>query len=293
MIPETVEVRRARPLLGTLVEIAARGGNGARVAQAVASAFAVMGTVHRLMSFHDSASDVTRLNRRAARTPIRVHAWTFAVLEEAQKVARASNGLFDVTVASVLTRQRILPATPGAPVPHRRASFRDVRLLPGLRVRFSRPLLLDLGGIAKGFAVDRAIDCLRTAGVCSGVVNAGGDLRCFGPAPHRVHVRDPIRPDRLLPLAELRDGAIATSAAYFSTMHRAGRPVSALVHPRRPAFVPSGSVSVAARRCVTADAWTKVILLGGPRFLGRARRAGAFAHLLAAVPPVGGLASCG
>ena len=198
-MPDLLEVRRARPLLGTLVEITARGGAAPRVAEAVDAAFAAIAAVHRLMSFHDRASDVTRLNRCAARTPVRVHAWTFAVLREAQEVAQASAGLFDVTVASVLTRHRLLPGTPGAPVPHRSASFRDIRLLPGLRVRFSRPLLLDLGGIAKGFAVDRAIDCLRAAGVCSGVVNAGGDLRCFGPVPHRVHVRDPNCPDRLLP----------------------------------------------------------------------------------------------
>jgi len=252
---ELLEVRRARPLLGTLVEIAAQGGDAAALAEAVAAAFGAIATVHRLMSFHERASDVVRMNRRAARTAVHVHPWTFAVLREAQGVAEASDGIFDVTVASILARHRLLPRTPGAPVPHPSASFRDVRLLPGLRVRFSRPLLLDLGGIAKGFAIDRAIDSLRAAGVRSGVVNAGGDLRCFGPAARRVHVRDPGCPDRLLPLAELRDGAIATSAVYFSRSRRAGRTVSALVHPRRPAFVPSGSVSVAAHYCVTADAW--------------------------------------
>jgi FAD:protein FMN transferase len=290
---EPLEVRRARPLLGTVVEIAVQGGRAAALAEAVDAAFGAIATVHRLMSFHDRASDVVRMNRRAARTAVHVHPWTFAVLQEARGVAEASNGIFDVTVASVLVRQRLLPRTPGAPVPHRCASFRDVQLLPGLRVRFSRPLLLDLGGIAKGFAVDRAIDSLRAAGVRSGVVNAGGDLRCFGPVARRVHVRDPGCPDRLLPLAELRDGAIATSAVYFSRSRRAGRSVSMLVHPRRLAFVPPGSVSVAARRCVTADAWTKVILLGGPRFLGRAKRAGAFAHVLTTVPAGRGPVPCG
>ena len=103
----------------------------------------------------------TSLNRRAARTAVRVHPWTYAVLEEAQRVAEASNGVFDITVAALLVRRGLLPAARGRPVPHRSASFRDIRLLSGSRVRFLRPLLLDLGGIAKGFAVDRAIDCLR------------------------------------------------------------------------------------------------------------------------------------
>ncbi len=287
-----LEVRRARPLLGTLVEISVRSDDAARMTRAVEAAFTAIAKAHRLMSFQERASDVTRLNRCAARTPVRVHPWTFAVLEEAQRVAQASNGVFDITVASVLARRGLQRARRGAPVPHRCASFRDIRLLPGLRVRFAQPLLLDLGGIAKGFAVDRAIDCLRGAGMPSGVVNAGGDLRCFGPVVQRVHVRDPGCPGRLLPLAELRDGAVATSAAYASRSVRGGRAVSALVHARRPAFVPAASVSVAAQRCITADAWTKVILLGGRRFLGRARRAGAFAWVVAPTVDAGNPDAC-
>jgi thiamine biosynthesis lipoprotein len=232
------------------------------------------------MSFHARDSDVSRLNRHAWRTALRVHPWTYAVLAEAQRVARASEGLFDVSVARVLVARGLLPAPRGVRVPDPRACYRDIRLLPGFRVRFHRPLLLDLGGIAKGFAVDRALQRLRSAGIDSALVNAGGDLRCFGPAAQRVHVRDPRAPWRLLPLAELRNGAIATSATYFSLRRRAGRDVCAQVDPRGGRGVPAGSVSVAARRCITADAWTKVLLLGGARFLGRARRAGAIGRLL-------------
>ncbi|HXV08996.1 MAG TPA: FAD:protein FMN transferase [Burkholderiales bacterium] len=279
-MPDALELRRARPLLGTLVEIAARASEPEPLACAIEAAFATVAQVHRLMSFHARDSDVSRLNRWAWRTALRVHPWTYAVLQEAQRVARASGGLFDVSVARILVARRLLPAPRGARVPDRRACCRDIRLLSGFRVRFDRPLLLDLGGIAKGFAVDRAVQRLRSAGVESALVNAGGDLRCFGAAVQRVHVRDPRAPWRLLPLAELSNGAIATSAAYFTRQRRAGRDVCAQVDPRGGRGVPAGSVSVAARRCITADAWTKVLLLGGARFLGRARRAGAIGRLL-------------
>jgi thiamine biosynthesis lipoprotein len=279
-MPDTPELRRAQPWLGTLVEIAARGREREHVACAIDAAFATVSRVHRLMSFHARDSDVSRLNRRAWRSAQRVHPWTYAVLQEAQRVAQASDGLFDVSVARVMVARRLLPAPRGVRVPDRRACFRDIRLLPGFRVRFHRPLLLDLGGIAKGFAVDRAVQRLRSAGVESGLVNAGGDLRCFGPVARRVHVRDPRAPSRLLPLADLSNGAIATSAAYFTRQRRAGRDLSAQVDPRGRAGVPRGSVSVAARSCMIADAWTKVLLLGGARFLGRARRAGAIGLLL-------------
>jgi thiamine biosynthesis lipoprotein len=278
----TDEMRRARPLLGTLVEIRASAADSEVLAAAIDSAYRAVSRVHALMSYHRPRSDVGRINRLAWRTPVRVHPWTYAVLREAQRVARASGGLFDVSVAHDLVTRRVLPAPRGVRVPARGANYRDIRLLPGLRVRFARPLLLDLGGIAKGFAVDRAVDRLRVAGARSGVVNAGGDLRCFGPCSERVHVRHPADPGLLVPLAELREGALATSAAYFTRRRLAGREVSAQVHPHRPRFVPTDSVSVAAARCVTADAWTKVLLLGGARLLGRARRAGAFGYLLRA-----------
>lgn len=278
----TLELSRTQPLLGTLVVIRVNGDDQAALARATDSAFVAVARVHELMSFHHPRSDVGRMNLLAWRAPMRVHPWTYAVLEEAQRVAGASGGLFDISVAHRLVAHRLLPARRGAPAPDRRATYRDIRLLPGFRVRFARPLLLDLGGIAKGFAVDQAVERLRAAGVRSGVVNAGGDLRCFGPLTERVHVRHPRSPALLVPLADLRDGAIATSAAYFSRRRYAGRDVSAQVHPRRPGFVPVDSVSVAAARCVTADAWTKVLLLGGARLLGRARRAGAFGYVLRA-----------
>ena len=278
----THEMQRARPLLGTLVQIRVSGEDRDALAGAIESAFRTVARVHALMSYHRARSDVGRINRFAWRTPVRIHPWTHAVLREAQRVAGASGGLFDVSVARQLVARRVLPALRSARVPVRGASYRDIRLLPGFKVRLARPLLLDLGGIAKGFAVDRAVERLRAAGVHSGTVNAGGDLRCFGPRSERVHVRHPADPSLLLPLAELREGAIATSAAYFTRRRIAGREVSAQVHPRRPGFVPRDSVSVAAARCITADAWTKVLLLGGARLLGRARRAGAFGHLLRA-----------
>jgi thiamine biosynthesis lipoprotein len=256
-------------------------GDAARAQRAINSAFAAVQRVHRLMSFHDPRSDVSRLNRRAWRTPLRVHPWTCAVLHEALRVASASGGLFDVTVAPRLVRWGQLPRPAGAPSPHPRAWAGDVILLPGQRVRFRRRLWIDLGGIAKGFAVDRAVDALRAAGVDAGVVNAGGDLRVFGAHDQAVHVRDPGAPGRMLPLALLRNRALATSAIYFSGRPHRGSHASAIAHPARAhPFAGTHSVSTVASRCVRADAWTKVLLLAGPAALGRARRAGVQARIL-------------
>src|SRR2546423_10672087 len=90
--------RRARPLLGTLVEISAAGA-GPCVHAAIGAAFAAIERVQRLMSFHDPRSDISRVNRWADRKPIAVDAWTWAVLARAQMISQASAGAFDITTA--------------------------------------------------------------------------------------------------------------------------------------------------------------------------------------------------
>ncbi|HSR64908.1 MAG TPA: FAD:protein FMN transferase, partial [Xanthomonadaceae bacterium] len=209
-----MRVERARPLLGTLVAVRAEGP-GARVEAGIARAFEAIATVQAAMSFHDPASELSRLNRHAFDAPQLVDGPTWRVLRAALALARASGGRFDPTVGGRLVAWRQLPA-PSRTQVDPAADCRDVQLGRGRRVRFRKPLWLDLGGIAKGFAVDRAVAALRAAGVRSGVVNAGGDLRVFGDAPEVVHVRDPAAPGLARPLLQLRAGAVATSAGYFS-----------------------------------------------------------------------------
>ena len=257
----SASVRRCRPLLGTFVEITAHG-DLSEVGRAVDAAFASVERVQRLMSFHDPASGLSRLNREAARHPVTVDAWTFQVLTVAREIASASDGAFDPTMAPTLQRWGILPVTGQRTGT---GDWRDLELLPRRRVRFARPLTLDLGGIAKGFAVDRAVAALQAAGAGSGLVNAGGDLRAFGPRGQTVQLRDPGRPGRMAHGFLLREAALATSAPTFSRFESPEGLVSHLVHPvTNSAFVGDTSVSVRAPTCLLADALTKVVLFGGP-----------------------------
>lgn len=263
MTSRSGEVRRCQPLLGTFVEVGARSTSPRRANEAVDAAFAAVARVHRLMSFHDEASDVARLNRDAAQRPVQVAPWTHEVLRAARSFHDATGGAFDVTIAPRLQRWGYLPCSAGEDAAIA-ADQTAIQLLDGWRVRFLQPLRIDLGGIAKGFAVDRAIDALQAAGASSGIVNAGGDLRVFGGAPSEIHVRDPHQPGRALPLLALENAALATSASYFSRRRWRGRWVSPLVDPRRGrALVHATSVSVRAGTCMEADALTKAVLLLG------------------------------
>ena len=253
--------QRARPYLGTLVEIGARGA-GAEAA--VESAFAAVARVHQLMSVHEADSELSRVNRTAAHTPVAVSADLWVVLKAAQALARASDGLFDISVGARLAALGLLPKHAGLPQASH-GNWRDLQLLPGRRVAFTRPLYLDLGGIAKGYAVDLALQGLRNAGMSEAWVNAGGDLARFGTAPTALRVRHPADPTRLLPLLSWRAGAAATSAGYYAP-HRDGGPLSPLIDPRtgRPHAL-DRSITVIAGTALLADALTKIVALDPAR----------------------------
>ena len=250
-------IRRMRPWLGTFVDIAAEGAADC-LEPAVEAAFAAIARVHDLMSFHTPESDVSRINRAGEGEVIDIDPQTYDVLYFARHVADLSGGQFDVTIAPVLVNCGLLPdhgrAVPG------KVPYDDLELLPGCRTRWRSKGAIDLGGIAKGYAVDCAIAALRNAGLESGLVNAGGDMRCFG-KPQPIHVRDPGEAARLIPLGFIDDGAIATSAGYFSPNE-----TEALVDPQRGACANwEGSISVLASDCMTADALTKVVRLAPER----------------------------
>jgi thiamine biosynthesis lipoprotein len=138
-------------------------------------------------------------------------------------------------------------------------------------------LRLDLGGIAKGFAVDQAVRSLKRAGVAWGLVNAGGDLRAFGSRAWPIHVRHPAAPGQLIAVGTLREGAVATSAPYFSERMQGGQPTSALFDPTTErSIVAPISATVFARTCLFADALTKAVLLGDASPALRACRAHGF-----------------
>lgn len=239
---------RCRPLLGTFVEVTADRE------EAIEAAFSALETVHRLMSAHEPESDVSRINCFAHLRPIAVHDWTARVIERALFWSRHSEGAFDVVRAGkTAIESGYLPRHADQPQPE--AAHWTSLETQGVSVRLQKPGCIDLGGIAKGFAVDRAIDALREAGCARGLVNAGGDLRGFGPEPWPVSIVDSLS-RRPIAAVELCDEALATSAGLprgdgrltFDHIGDRGRWVS---------------VSVVVPTACDADALTKIVWAGG------------------------------
>ena len=225
-------LRRAQPLLGTLVEVGVFAPGVDRHG-GVDAAFAAVREVQACLSRFDASSDVARFNALRRGEILSVRPITQQVLAAAQVLHDSTSGAFDISLGS-------------AP---------DGWALRGGELRkLSDAARIDLGGIGKGHAVDFAVHALMAHGVSAGWVNAGGDLRAFGdidaPVQLRIEATGGVRA-----FATLRDGAFATS--HFGPDSRSRLAADARATPR------CAHVSVAAPLCLWADALTKVVALSG------------------------------
>ncbi len=260
--------RRTMPAMGTIVEVAVVHRDPRYAQAAIDAALARMAAVERVMTRFDPRSDVGRANLSAAREAVLVTPATARVIAAALEWAHASDGAFDPCIGRVIELWDVEHR-------HEPPQSRAVRRLAGRAfyramdldafrghpaVRFSDPdMQLDLGGIAKGYAVDEAVVTLRDWGITQAFVAAGGDLYAMGESDHggpwQVGVRDPKDPDRVMATLALSDGAVATSGDYFRYFDYQGRRYHHLLDPATaaPRLTPEHSVSVAAATCMTAD----------------------------------------
>ncbi|MBF7682125.1 FAD:protein FMN transferase [Acinetobacter sp. B5B] len=254
-------------MLGTYVEIhVALSGTKKSVEQihfAISKAYEVIQKVQSLMSFHDESSALNQLNARAHLSDIQTDPWLYALLQRAKKIYDHSHGLFDCTIAPTLIEYGFLPKHHfHQTFNHIDVSQQDVMLLPENKIRFKQPLCLDLGGIAKGFAVDLAIHQLRSLGIKNAVVNAGGDLRVVGDMTEQIYLRDSSQPQYMQSMGYLSNGAIATSGSYFSKRIYKKNAVSHFIHPLTHSSVfTEKNFTVLAPQAWLADALTKVLVL--------------------------------
>ena len=230
------------------------------------------------MSFHQEDSDVCKLNRCAADEPVPVHPHTLEVLRWALTFSSYSGGCFDISVGAELVDWEFLPR-PSGRMCDPRGSWRDIELRSDGHVVFHRPLWIDLGGIAKGYAVDRASETLRSWGALQSVVNAGGDIRVNGSQKQRIAL-DTGSPANALPVLELSAGSVASSTSRRERRRYRGRLLGPHVHGVSRSPAPTGRfVCVVARHCVVADALTKVVLAEGANSRQILQQFGASAHV--------------
>lgn len=269
--PAPDRIARAQPWLGTFVEMRVEGAGQSRwqVMSALDAAFAEVEAIHRLMSRQQHGRDLVVLGAAAVGETVEVDRRTAEVLGLALELHRQSAGRFDVERRD-----------PGRPARTRDRPGPAWALAGPDAVRILRRADLDLDGIAKGYAVDRAIAILESRGMVA-TVNAGGDLRTNGGSAASLLVRGPTEACGLVDFGRLESGAFATSRA---GMPPCGGPELAGtgIDDRRPGSRPLATmtVSVAAPSCATADALTKVVAVDRSFAAGMLERHGAGAWIL-------------
>ena len=266
--------REERDMMGTRVSVELWSQDRVLGKQALAAVFAEMDEVNRLMNPWDPESELSGLNREAHRGPVRVSPALFRVLARSIEYSKLSGGAFDVSFASAGQhydyRKGVAPSKEVLEQAVSRIDYTYIQINAELRtVRYAiEGLQVDLGGIAKGYAVDRSMAALQRLGIESAVVSAGGDSRILGnlgDRPRTIGIRHPRKRDDFIVMIPLEDTAISTSGDYERFFIDAdGQRVHHILDPTTGKS--SGKVqsaSVLAERAIDSDALsTTTFVLG-------------------------------
>jgi len=266
--------------MGTLGEIAVVHRDERYAQEAMDAAFGELKGVETLLTRYRRDSDIGKVNLGAFGSPQPVSPETAQVLAESLRWAEASDGAFDPCLARAMglwdLGNRTLP--PDVLEVGRYAGRGLFKALEIGRFAGERVVLfheedmgVDLGGIGKGYGVDRAVDVLRSWGIQDGLVNVGGDLYALGVSEDgddwSVGVRSPDDPGRLATTLHMSDRGVATSGDYQQYFEHQGRRYHHLLDPRTgaPSEVRVRSVTVAANSCMEADAGATTAFVLSPR----------------------------
>jgi thiamine biosynthesis lipoprotein len=268
-----VWLRREEAIMGTAIAVELWCEHASHGESAIAAVMQEMHRIDRSMSPHKSDSELSRINREATSAPVAVSAEMLSLLVRAEHFARLSGGAFDITYAAVgrlydyRTGQR--PTAQDLEVARAAVGYRHVQLDTGAQtVRFTHPgTCIDLGGFAKGHAVDNAAAILRRRGIAHAHVSAGGDSRLIGDRrgrPWHIGIRDPRRPGELVALLPLQDISISTSGDYERYFEEDGVRYHHLIDPasgRSPDAL--RSVTVLGPDGLTTEALSKTVFVSG------------------------------
>lgn len=266
-------ILREEAIMGTRCAVELWSEDRAAGEASINAVFDEFRRIDRLMSTYKPESELSRVNARAAKAPVRVSRELYDLLATSLEYSKLTRGAFDITYASVgyLYDYRagvhpddatITKALPGI-------NWRHLQLLPKTTaVRFTRPgMRVDLGGIAKGYAVDRGISVLQKRGIDRAMVNAGGDTRIIGDRfgrPWIVGIRNPDDGGKVALRLPLTDTAISTSGDYERYFEKDGVRYHHILDPQTGKSARKvRSVTILADTATRTDALTKSVFIMG------------------------------
>jgi len=275
-------------IMGTFAHVVAVAENSDTAKKCVQAAVEEIHKVDNLMSDYKSDSDISRVNREAYEKPVQVSQSTFEVLQRSIEFSKMTGGAFDITVGPLvaLFRQakesKIAPSEQQIAQARSKAGYEKLILdSENKTVQFSdKGMLLDLGGIAKGYAIDKALQAARDGGATGAMVDIGGDVRCFGLPPKGrdywlIGLQDPntavegIGGGGLRLVLKIKNAAVATSGDYQQFVIIEGKRYSHIMDRKTGTSAENlSSVTIIANNATDADALaTSVSVMGAEKGL--------------------------
>jgi thiamine biosynthesis lipoprotein len=263
--------------MGCVYTIASYGHDLARIREAVAAALDEVDRIDRLMSHYKNDSELSRVNREAAKAPIKAVPELFDFIAECLRYSRESGGAFDITVGPLMKAwgffrgEGRMPGEAELARARNSVGYRHVVLnRKDGTIYFDRAgVEIDLGGIAKGYAVDRAVAVLKQRGVTSALISAGGStIYALGAPPGKpaweIEVQDPVERDKIATRVQLKDRALSVSGSYEKFFELNGKRYSHIMDPRTGLPVQGVlSVTVITRDGLSGDALDNVFYVSG------------------------------
>lgn len=274
---------RTELMMGTVIKIsvADRIKPGSGVDRVIEKVFSRMREVDELMSVYNTNSELSRINRLSPGQMIGVSDGLLEVVRKSIEISNISSGAFDITTGPLVELWGFGKDDTAKEAP---SSEQIEAILPMVNYRSiivdekhkkiglkKARMMIDLSSIAKGYAVDKAIEVLREEGIENAIVDAGGDLYCLGKglrrAPWVIGIKDPRRPGQVVASFKLTNRACATSGDYENFFITEGRRFSHLIDPRTGRPVQNGllSVTVLAPTCLEADGLATAIFVLGKK----------------------------
>jgi FAD:protein FMN transferase len=280
-----------REVMGTLARIVVVAKHEWQGKRCIEAGFEQLKRIDAMMSDYKDDSELSRVNREAFANPVKVSPELFEILQKSVEFSRLSNGAFDITVgplvdlwhkageANVVPDENILAAIKA------RVGFEKLILDASERtVRFAvEGMRLDLGGIGKGYAVDKAVEAMRRCGAIGGMVDSGGNIRCFGKPADKdtwlVGLQNPmaaqpgadppklngtIGTEQVLMVLKLNDMAVATSGDYRRFVTIDGKRYSHIIDTNTATGASKlSSDTILAATAVDADALSTAVNVMG------------------------------
>jgi thiamine biosynthesis lipoprotein len=280
--------KETRPSMYTIVSITVVSRTNDQAQKAINASFSELDRLAALLNFYSATSEISAINKYAGEKPVKVSRDTLDIIEKAVYVSEMTDGAFDVTVGPLVKlwdlQNKVIPDRKSIAESMQIVGYKNIVLDRAVSTVFLKlkGAQIDLGGIIKGYAVDKVVEVLHQNGIISGIVAVGGEIRSLGKKPDGtswvVGVQNPRQKgsdDEVIATVELSDKALSTSGDYIKYFEKDGIRYHHLLDPKTG--YPSrqcGSTTIVADDNSTADGFSKLFILGPEKGLAVAKKLG-------------------